>query len=652
MTALAASYIGAKRVGDSVTTLNRAIEILGKSLGANHLSTLALKNLLAISYTRQGRINEATALLEETVRTTEVARASSDFSPEERQNFFSKFATYYRLYAVLLAASRPDESFRVGELSKARTLLESTAMRRANDSGLLDDADALRVRDFETRIGDVSDRIANVSVNRSLKAKLESEKATLIHDFAEFRAGLVKRNPKYGQLSDVRIIGAQEGREVLPSDAVFLSYLEVGGAMLVFALDTANGLATKVIPQVPGLKEKLEKYRAMLADPNSQDSIVALPSRNLGVVEASRTPNPKSLQELSEFLGKTLLDPFAAQIRGKNRVIISPDGPLALIPFETLLFEGKPLVVTHDVSYAQSLSMLNLLKDRKAEYKKLANREELFAMGGATYSTESGVEQRSGRPAKAVKGGFFDDIAGALSRLPGMLFTGNAQGSESKTEQASKIIVASRGDRTGVQRAFDKLEVNWQNLPGSEDEVKGVSEIFGLNHSLVLTRGDASEQKLQELNQKQQLRRYKRLLFSTHGFLSTSEPALSSIVLSQMNKTPAADGFVTASEWPGYDLNSDLVFLSACETGLGKVIQGEGVLGLPFALFVAGNTNTVITLWSILDDSTSIFVQRFFKKVKDGVPEAVALSQTKREFIQDKEHGRPVFWAPFVMYGY
>jgi CHAT domain-containing protein len=122
--------------------------------------------------------------------------------------------------------------------------------------------------------------------------------------------------------------------------------------------------------------------------------------------------------------------------------------------------------------------------------------------------------------------------------------------------------------------------------------------------------------------------------------------------LSQMNKTPAADGFVTASEWPSYDLNSDLVFLSACETGLGKVIQGEGILGLPFALFVAGNTNTVITLWSILDDSTSVFVQRFFKKVKEGISESVALNQTKREFLLSKEHGRPVFWAPFVMYGY
>ncbi|MCX7145076.1 MAG: tetratricopeptide repeat protein [Sulfuritalea sp.] len=311
---LVLGYFQAKRLGDASNVSTRATEIYSKSLGPNHPRTINSRTILAMPLMLQGRRNEAMEILAGAVRSVEALRLSSDFSPEERQSFFSKYATFYRLYAVLLAASRPDESFRIGELSKARTLLESTAMRRANDSGLLGEADALKVKWFETRIGDVNDRIANVSVNRSLKAKFESEKATLIHDFAEFRADLVKRNPKYGQLSDVRIIGAEEGREVLPSDAVFLSYLEVGGAMLAFALDTANGLVTKLIPQVPGLKEKLEKYRAMLADPDARDSIVAQPSRNLTATAVPKT-DPKSLQELSEFLGTTLLDPFAAQIR-------------------------------------------------------------------------------------------------------------------------------------------------------------------------------------------------------------------------------------------------------------------------------------------------------------------------------------------------
>lgn len=647
--ALSVGYLTAKRFEDGINVTQRAIATLSNGLGPNDEGTLAAKGVLAIFYVSKRRFNEALALLEPLVQNVEKQRASSDFSSEEKQRYFSRFALYYRLYAFLLATKQPEESFRIGELSKARTLLESTAMKRANDSGLLSESDALKMRGFEKDIGDINDRIANVSQNRSLKAKLESEKATIIHDFAEFRADLITRNPKYGRLSDVRIIGAQEGRNALPIDSVFISYLETHGSLLVFALDTSGGLIIKGIPQVQGLKEKLEKYREMLSDPSSRDSIIARPARNLAVSEASKVKDePKSLQALSEFLGKMLLDPVAKQIRGKSRVIISPDGALALIPFETLLFDGKPLVMSYDVSYSQSLSMLSLLKNRKVEYKQIAEREELFAMGGANYSGRSAVEEK---PLNAPRVGFFTALLSDLSHLVGRL-TSSIKISENKAEQASKILIASRGDSSSVQRAFNKLEANWENLPGSEKEAKAVSEIFGKNKSLVLTRADASEQKLQELNQKQELRRYKYLLFSTHGYLSTYEPALSSIVLSQDNKTPLADGYVTASEWPSYDLNSDLVVLSACETGLGKVVQGEGVLGIPFALFVAGNTDTVITLWSIIDDSTSEFIQRFFRKIKDGTSESAALSQTKREFLQEKKYGRPVFWAPFVMYGY
>jgi hypothetical protein len=66
-----------------------------------------------------------------------------------------------------------------------------------------------------------------------------------------------------------------------------------------------------------------------------------------------------------------------------------------------------------------------------------------------------------------------------------------------------------------------------------------------------------------------------------------------------------ADGYLTVSEIPSYNLRSDFIFLSACDTGLGKVVQGEGILGIPFALYIAGNVDTIMTLWPIDDDSTA-----------------------------------------------
>ncbi|MEN8216858.1 MAG: CHAT domain-containing protein [Pseudomonadota bacterium] len=129
-------------------------------------------------------------------------------------------------------------------------------------------------------------------------------------------------------------------------------------------------------------------------------------------------------------------------------------------------------------------------------------------------------------------------------------------------------------------------------------------------------------------------------------------PALSSIVLGQVDNPPGIDGYVTASEWPAYDLKSDLMVLSACQTGLGKVMSGEGVMGLPYAFYVAGNRNTLLTLWSISDKVTAKFITTFFAKLKTGVGQIEALTATKREFL--KKGGRyshPVYWAVFVLYG-
>jgi CHAT domain-containing protein len=132
------------------------------------------------------------------------------------------------------------------------------------------------------------------------------------------------------------------------------------------------------------------------------------------------------------------------------------------------------------------------------------------------------------------------------------------------------------------------------------------------------------------------------------------EPALSSVVLGLVNRGGGADGYVTAAEWPGYELRSDLLVLSACDTGVGPVVTGEGVMGLPYALFVAGNVNTVLSLWPVDDEATVPFMRALFERVKAGVPLARALSETKRELAGNRK-GKgltaPAYWAPFVLVG-
>lgn len=118
-------------------------------------------------------------------------------------------------------------------------------------------------------------------------------------------------------------------------------------------------------------------------------------------------------------------------------------------------------------------------------------------------------------------------------------------------------------------------------------------------------------------------------------------------------KGPGADGYITAAEWSAMDMRSNLVVLSACDTATGSTAAGEGVLGMPYAMFVAGNRNMLLTLWP-LDDSAAVdFMERFYRRLNSGISQVEALAQTKRYFMthERKEWRHPMYWAIFTLYG-
>jgi len=608
---LGSIYVASKQYDKAASLLQKVVVAYTDIYGESHQTTLSAKQALAQTYISQSRYGEALAIYEKLIPEIEKLRSESNFSSEERQEIFAKFLGVYRFYSLLLSSRNPKEGFRVSELSKARTLLESTAVRHANTLGVLEKNDLKKISAFEDRLIEVNKNISTFIDNKDLKLKFNIEKSSIVNEYSNYKSSLYKTNPKYERLSEVKILDSNAGSSVVPPDSVFISYLRVGNLFVIYVIDPVLGLISKTSQNTPGLDDKIEKYRSALAELNYD---------RLNNPGTKATETTKISEEYSILFGNTLIGPILQQIKGKKKIIISPDGPLAFLPFESFTVNGKLLIEDFDISYMQSLSMMGLLKERKAEYKKIQNRKDLFAMGGAVYSSPQ---------SKSPKVGI----------------------QEVGMDRATKKLLASRGGE-GVQDAFDMLQAKWEDLPGTEYEVKAVAEIFGKNNSLVLLKADANEQNLQNLNKKKELKSFKRLLFSTHGYLSSSQPALSSIVLSQNNKTSLADGYLTASEIPGYDLNSDLTVLSACETGLGKIVQGEGVLGIPFALYVAGNVDTVLTLWAIEDDSTAEFMKLFFSKLKKGMQEVEALSLTKREFISGKKYSQAAFWAPFVLYGY
>jgi CHAT domain-containing protein/Tfp pilus assembly protein PilF len=196
-------------------------------------------------------------------------------------------------------------------------------------------------------------------------------------------------------------------------------------------------------------------------------------------------------------------------------------------------------------------------------------------------------------------------------------------------------------------------------LPGAEAEARGVSALFPADEVTTLLGPRAAEDRVSELATRQTI-----LHLATHGIVRDDEPFESLLALAPSGfGDPHRDGLWTASEVFDLDLHADLVTLSACSTGLGR-ITGDGVLGLSRAFLHAGARSLVVSLWRVADNVGRPQMEAFYRELRrNGGNKAVALRRAQMETIRALRSGRvktaagqllpeePVYWAPFVLVG-
>jgi len=149
------------------------------------------------------------------------------------------------------------------------------------------------------------------------------------------------------------------------------------------------------------------------------------------------------------------------------------------------------------------------------------------------------------------------------------------------------------------------------------------------------------------------LGRYRILHFATHGVLDTQRPALSGLVLSQVDEQGRArDGYLRLHDVYRLRLSADLVVLSGCETALGKSLRGEGIVGLTRGFFHAGASQVLASLWPVRDRATAELMQRFYRALfRDRLPASAALRQAQIALWKEASWRDPYFWAAFVLQG-
>lgn len=339
----------------------------------------------------------------------------------------------------------------------------------------------------------------------------------------------------------------------------------------------------------------------------SQHQIFRLPSgKNLkDEIEALRFALLDPKQGASEFfatagssLYKELIRPAEPYLTKNSRLIIIPDGILNYLPFEVLLTEEN--AGTTNDSYA---GLPFLVRKYPISYGQSASiMKSLLSFQAGTVKIKPGNR-------KLIA--FGDPVY---------------EGQGSVTIQGKKL----------------------RRLEYSGEEVEKIASLFKPGNSEIYLRGEATEENVRKEGN---LARFNYLHFASHGYIDEDKPDLSSLILTKSDNS-AEDGLLQSTEIFSLKLKTDLVVLSACQTGLGKLVRGEGIIGLTRAFMYAGTPSVLVSLWSVSDNSTSTLMEEFYRNlIRSGLNKTDALRKAQLALLSDEKTAHPFYWAPFVLVG-
>jgi CHAT domain-containing protein len=332
--------------------------------------------------------------------------------------------------------------------------------------------------------------------------------------------------------------------------------------------------------------------------------------------------------EAAATLSRMILGPVAGQLENKRLLVVN-EGALQFIPFAALpkpagaeltTPAARPLVVDHEIVTLPSASTLAALRRETAERKPAP--KTLWVLADPVFTRDDARVKR-GASAKQAQPEIDDAVA---------------EGRGFAHEVGKAAAEAGFGDLLRIPR-----------LPFTRREAEGIATLVpaAARKQALDFRADRAAALSADLGQ------YRYVHFATHGFLNSVHPELSGILLSMVNEQgKPQEGFLRAHEVYNLNLSADLVVLSACQTGLGKEVKGEGLVGLTRGFMYAGAPRVVVSLWGVNDQATSELMVRFYRgMLKEGLRPAAALRSAQIEMWKNKRWSAPFYWAAFVQQG-
>lgn len=508
------------------------------------------------------------------------------------------------LYETTGEATFKHRAFYFAEKNKAAILQDGIAEAAAMQfsklpAHLLEEERQLRIdmayydtriqREYLNRTRDDAGKIGDYE-NRLFD--LKTRYAALKNDFE-------KHYPDYYELKyQTETVTVQDVKDNLPRDTALLEYVTGNEHIYIFIIrdEEFDVVPVKIPDDFPDL---VTDFTTSILKSETQRYL-------------------SSAQRLSRLL----IEPVVNLIESKNRLIIIPHDVLYTVPFEALL-KNYPatdehqrridfrildyLIKSFEISYHYSATLyINGVRNRSRLHA--ANNFIGFA---PVFSTEDGS-------------GYTLASSDLLDMVPDY-------------EDLFRSVVIDG-------RRFDELRF-------SEWEVKSILELFAGKAGDTTSRGyfqaDATEARFKEVAGD-----FRIVHIATHSFINETQPKLSGIVFAQSTRPETVeDGILYAGETYNLELQAELIVLSSCESGLGRLVRGEGMMALSRGFFYAGTRNIVFSLWKIPDKHTSGLMIEFYRQMLSGYSYAGSLRNAKLRLIENQATARPRSWASFVLIG-
>ncbi|WP_299068756.1 CHAT domain-containing protein, partial [Accumulibacter sp.] len=641
----------------------RALAIRERVLGADHPDTATSLNNLALNHAAQGRPREALTAILAAARVEDrmIGKLFGFASEDQRNGYLTQLRDTGALMLSLLLsdfAAVPD-AVRAGLDYILRRKALSAEAAAVQQRALLEGRypqQRDRLQQLRLLCGQIARKIMtgpgpkeSPAAHRQTLAAWEAERDAL-------QAELARAIPEIRLEQRLAAVEAGAVAARLGGNGVLVEFVRfrrfdfhavpakggkpwTGERYLAFVLSAEAGAPVRLVDlgDAAPIDAKIQQFRETLTGERSDSH------KGLGFSEDLAGAAPTPLAAADQPLRALIFDPLVAVLGSCRTLILSPDGELNRLPFEALTTPEVGCLIDHyTIRYVTSGRDLV----RLAEAELLAGADPLVL---ADPAFDLGSHRTN---AAAPKGGVMGALLGWLGRR-----TRGADG-EPVLSRGGEVPPATEGAWLGrCSRDLPRGEIRFDPLPGSREEGQSLGQRLG---ALPLIGESALEGRLKKQ------RSPAIVHLATHGFFLENQPwkpptfgfggemdvmdrlrghenpmLRSGLALAGANtflrerrsvSDEMEDGLLTAEDVAGIDLlNTELVFLSACETGLGDVRVGEGVFGLRRAFVIAGARTLIMTLWKVSDLATAILVDHFYQRLLAGTPKGKALRQAQHD---------------------